>query len=95
MIVRLEVQAGVGGRVEEATASGDNLPGALGGCLERRVRTWTFPGEGPYTLELPFAVEGSPLSAARRDGGSGAEQTLDGGPLAADATSLGPHDSER
>jgi len=78
VIVRLEVQAGVGGRVHDARATGENLPQALGGCLERRVRTWTFPSEGPYTLELPFAVEGSPLRGNAADGGAPSPESLDG-----------------
>lgn len=87
VIVRLDVEAGVGGRVQEARASGENLPDALGGCLERRVRTWTFPAEGPYTLELPFAVEGSPLPSARSDGGGAIELASDGGAVVGDAAS--------
>lgn len=58
VLVRLEIEADPGGTVQEVDASGEGLPQQLGQCLEQRVRRWTFPGPGPYTMELPFAIEG-------------------------------------
>jgi hypothetical protein len=76
VMVRLDVRAGEGGAVADAAASGDGLPEALGRCLETRVRRWSFPAPGPYTLEIPFSVEGGvperDAGGAPADGGAGA-----------------------
>ncbi len=58
VIVRLEIEATEEGRVQRIQVTGDDLPRPLGECLEQRVGRWTFPGAGPFTMELPFSVEG-------------------------------------
>ena len=91
VIIRLEVEANEEGTVQNATASGDGLPESLGSCLEQRVRSWEFPGEGPYIMELPLDVEGDDARRERanellnRDGGGRAADAgtrADGQPLA-------------
>jgi hypothetical protein len=83
VVLRLDVQAGEGGRVDRVAASGENLPRELGACFEQRVRRWTFPAPGNYPIVLPFALEGQqrPLNT---DGGTattdGGAATSDGGP---------------
>ena len=86
VMVRLEIQAGAEGAVVAADASGEGLPEALGECLERRVRRWTFPAEGPYTLEIPFAVDGAPPDEdLGSDPGGDRRRRADAGP-ASDAS---------
>jgi len=82
VIVRLEIAANDDGEVQNVDASGNNLPEFLGRCLEEKVQRWTFPGPGPFTMELPFAVEGG---APAPRGSDAAPATGDGGPVTSDA----------
>jgi len=75
VLVRLEIEANDGGEVQRVSATGDGLPRPLGDCLEQRVGRWSFPGPGPYTMELPFAVD------AEQPAGSDAGASEDGSPL--------------
>lgn len=90
VIVRIEVEADETGRVQRVEASGENLPEPLGECLQQRIGRWIFPGPGPFTMELPFTIEGGgdhgqmpSFDSAEADGGPA---VVDGA-AAADAAS--------